>query len=212
LWAMPRLYTAKVAAFWASGFLKILGFCLGIHHKITGWENLPKHGTYIIACKHQSMWETLIFPVILKDPAVILKQELLGIPVFGWFLKNMEMIPVQREKSLGIKAIKGSITWMKEAKKAIQKGRSLVIFPEGTRLDPGAQGIYHPGIFHLAHHFSLETIPVALNSGVFWKRHGFIKYPGLIHMRFCPGIPPMDDKKAYMELLKNTIDEACRTL
>lgn len=185
----------------------MLAMTVGMYKRIRGLENLPK-GPCILVAKHQSAWETLTFHTVVPDPAYILKKELTRIPLMGQFLLLSGQIAVDR--SAGSSALKDMI---KGAERALADGRQIVIFPEGTRTPPGSDRPYHPGIYALYKAFpDTPVIPVAINSGMFWGRHSFMKYGGEVTMEFLPTIEPDLDRKTFMKTIKGRIDDRTREL
>ncbi|MFC4237201.1 lysophospholipid acyltransferase family protein [Thalassospira xianhensis] len=185
----------------------MLAMTVGMYKRIRGLENLPK-GPCILVAKHQSAWETLTFHTVVPDPAYILKKELTRIPLMGQFLLLSGQIAVDR--SAGSSALKDMI---KGAERALADGRQIVIFPEGTRTPPGSDRPYHPGIYALYKAFpDTPVIPVAINSGMFWGRHSFMKYGGEVTMEFLPAIEPDLDRKTFMKTIKGRIDDRTREL
>ncbi|NJM33876.1 MAG: 1-acyl-sn-glycerol-3-phosphate acyltransferase, partial [Rhodomicrobium sp.] len=132
-WAMAGLKFHALTSLW---WLRVI---CDVRLEVRGLENLPK-GAALIASKHQSAWDTFGLIPSLRDPAMIMKKELFAIPLYGWFSRKFEMIPVQRE--LGPAALR-RMSW--EAAKRAAQGRDIVIFPEGTRRAPGAPPAYKPG-------------------------------------------------------------------
>ena len=161
-----------------------------------------------MAAKHQSAWDTLVFSLVLRDPTFVLKQELLWVPLFGWFLKKAGVVAVDRRG--GAKALRA----MTERAATLWRltGRPIVIYPEGTRTAPGERRPYHPGVAALARRLQLPTVPVALDSGRYWRRRSFIKKPGTITLRFLDPIAPPGDRKAYVATLQDRIEKACAEL
>ena len=159
---------------WAKGALWLARIICGLTHEIRGREHLQA-APVIYASKHQSAWDTLIFLVLLDHPAYVLKRELLKIPLWGWYLWRMKMIAIDRAS--GASSIK---KMLREAKHALESGRSIVIYPEGTRTAPGDAPRYHPGIVALYSQLGVPVVPVALNSGFFWGKNAFRKRPGKI--------------------------------
>lgn len=198
----PRRRMVAAARFWLKGGLFLLRTVCGLGHEIRGRENLPR-GPLVIAAKHQSMWDTMIFHSLLDDPAYILKQELQHIPLFGWYLRKHGMIGIDR--SAGAKALK---LMMNQAKKAAAQGRQIVIFPEGTRTAPGDHRPYHSGVAMLYGGLDLPVVPVALNSGLFWGRRQFTKKPGTIVLEILPPMPAGLDRRAFVEDLQSRIEAA----
>jgi len=156
----------------------------GLRHEIRGLANLPP-GPCMIAAKHQSAWDTLIFPLLVNGPGYIYKRELRRIPLFGWYLTRAGCIPIDRAG--GPKALRRMI---EHARRSLAQGRTIIIFPEGTRLAPGQRGAYHPGVAALYGQLSVPVVPVAVNSGVYWGRRAFHKQPGRIILEFLPPIAP----------------------
>ena len=174
-------------------------------------ERIPKQDERltpaIYAAKHQSAWETLFLSRYLGFPAFVLKQELLSIPLFGWFLKKSGMIAVDRKG--GASALRAMA---RQATETLESGRSILIFPEGTRVPPGQTRPYQPGVAALYTQQKVPLVPVALNSGLFWGRRAFIKKSGTIVVEILPPIPPGLDRKAVMKELENRIETAAKAL
>lgn len=185
----------------------MLRYSVGMRRRITGLENLPD-GPVILVAKHQSAWETLTFHTVVPDPAYILKKELTKIPLVGQFLILSGQIAVDR--AAGGSALKDMI---KGASEALKENRQVIIFPEGTRTPPGSNRPYHPGIYALYKAFpETKVIPVALNSGMFWGRHSFMKYGGLVTMELMKPIEPGLDRKTFMKEIKTRIDTRTKEL
>ncbi|WP_372591603.1 lysophospholipid acyltransferase family protein [Guyparkeria sp.] len=155
----------------------------GVRHEVRGLEHLPTEGGSLILAKHQSTWETMFLPSVLKLPAFVLKRELLRIPVFGQGLAAVG--PIAIDRSAGRKAL-GQIIEQGEA--ALASGRDVVIFPEGTRTRPGKPPNYRIGGATLAAHTHAKVIPMAIDSGCLWPKGGFPLTPGTIHVVFGPPI------------------------
>ena len=184
-----------VGHMWCRMTQGMLATTVGMYKRIRGLENLPQ-GPCILVAKHQSAWETLTFHTVVPDPAYILKKELTRIPLMGQFLLLSGQIAVDR--SAGSSALKDMI---KGAERALEDGRQIVIFPEGTRTPPGSDRPYHPGIYALYKAFpNVPVVPVAINSGMFWGRHSFMKYGGEVTMEFLPAMEPGLDRKTFMNL------------
>jgi 1-acyl-sn-glycerol-3-phosphate acyltransferase len=204
--ASPRRIIERVGDIWIGGVLLALRLICGLSYEVRGLENLPK-GSCIVASKHQSAFDTIIFSRFLPETAYVLKKELMAIPCFGWYLTRTGMIPVDR--SGGTKALKEMIG---EARRAVADGRPILIFPEGTRTAPGSSKPYHPGVAALYKALDLPVVPVALNSGLYWPRRSFLKHPGTILLEILPPIPPSQDRKTFMERLRADIETASHRL
>jgi len=169
-----------------------------------GAEKIPK-GPCIVACKHQSLWETFSLYAVLADPVYVLKRELMWVPLFGWYLWKAGLIPIDR--SAGMAAL-GRMTARARQALAGVRPRQLVIFPEGTRRPPGAEPRYKPGIVHLYHKAAVPCVPLALNSGLFWPRRSLLRLPGTIVAEILEPIPPGLDKDTFFARLQSAIEEA----
>lgn len=197
-WALARL--------WIGGGLALLSAIVGLRHRVIGLELRPA-GPAIYAAKHQSAWDTLVLSVLLDRPAFVLKQELLRVPFFGWYLKRCAMIPVDRQGRAA--ALKRMLT---AAHRAAAAGRPVLIFPEGTRVPPGERRPYQPGIAALYGHLDLPVVPIALNSGLFWGRRSFGKRAGTITLQFLPALPAGLPRKAFVKELEARIQDAVTRL
>lgn len=203
---LPRRAVVAWARVWIAFILWWLRVTCRLNHRIIGLENLPK-GPAIIACKHQSSWETMAFTLLFDDIAIILKRELLFIPIVGWAMARAGNIAVSRGD--GANALRGLV---RQAKAAAAEGRSIVIFPEGTRVAPGDQKPYQVGIAALYRQLDLPVVPMALNSGVFWGRRQFIKWPGTITLEVLPSIAPGLGREVFMTTLRERIETATARL
>ena len=209
--SLPLLFASRRAVqtaggIWIDGTLWLLKHVVGIDYRIVGAENLPRTPA-IYAAKHQSAWETLFLSRYLDYPAFVLKQELLSIPLFGWFLRRAGMIAIDRKA--GASAIRHMA---RQATATLESGRSILIFPEGTRVSPGESRPYQPGVAALYTQLKVPLVPVALNSGLFWGRQAYIKKPGTIVVEILPPIPPGLDRKAMMKELETRIETAAKRL
>lgn len=155
---------------------------LGIESRIDG---VMPEGPVLFAAKHQSMYETVELVVILDMPAMVLKQELIDIPLWGRAAAAYGAIPVVREGNAG--ALR---TMLRAARAAVADGRPILIFPEGTRVAPGEHPPLKPGFAGLYSQLKLPVVPIALDSGRLWPRKSFFKRSGIVTMRFGEPIPP----------------------
>ncbi len=174
---MPRRTVMRFGAFWSRGVLFLLRTIVGLDHRIVGFDRIPAGGA-IIAMKHQSAWDALILALVFDDPAPIVKRELLLLPIYGWYARRAGSIGIDRKAGAG--ALRRMVA---AARKAVAEGRPIVIFPQGTRVMPGASMPYQPGVFALYRALSLPLVPAAVNSGLFWGRRSFLKRPGRHHAR-----------------------------
>lgn len=183
-----------------------LKYLAGIHIEIRGQQYIQQENC-IYAGKHQSALETYCLSNYLKRASFILKKELTYIPIFGWAQYFYGMIPVDR--SAGSAAMKNML---RNAKDRLSKGRSIIIFPEGTRKKPGQTPDYKPGIALLYQNLDVPVIPVATNTGFFWKKSSFLRYPGTVIFEFMEPMPTGLDKKAFMSELQNRLETKCTEL
>ena len=201
-----RRQMQTAAGWWLDGALLLQKYVLGLSYQVRGIENLPA-GSALIAVKHQSAWETMVFHRLLADPAFVLKRELLSLPLIGWYLRKTGQIAIDR--TAGVAALR---RLLQEGRRAVAEGRRLVIFPEGHRQQPGHTGRYHSGVFKLYDALAIPAVPVALNSGRFWSRNAFLRHPGRITLAFLPPIAPGLDRAAFMQLLQERIESSTRQL
>jgi 1-acyl-sn-glycerol-3-phosphate acyltransferase len=182
--------------------LWLLKVIAGTKLEVRGRENLPA-GAALIAAKHQSAWDTFALPALLADPAMVMKRELFWIPVYGWFSRKMRMIPVNR--SAGGVALR---KMLRHAQARAEAGRQIVIFPEGSRKSLNAPPDYKSGIFKLYNDLDIPCIPLALNSGLYWPRRQFLRYPGTITVKFLPEIESGLEREEFMMRLQDEIETA----
>tara|TARA_B100000676_G_scaffold311341_1_gene380868 strand:- start:4920 stop:5651 length:732 start_codon:yes stop_codon:yes gene_type:complete len=192
---------------WAHMMLFFSRVICGVNYCVLGAENIPRKPAIILS-KHQSAWETLAFQKIFPPQAWVLKKELLYIPFFGWGLAMTSPIAINR--SLGRAALKQII---KQGKDRLEKGLWVVVFPEGTRIDPGKKGKYGIGGALLATRTGVSVVPVAHNAGILWGKNSFIKFPGTITVSIGELIDPVgmdanelnDKVEEWIELEMNRI-------
>lgn len=178
----------------------------GIEIEIRGREYLPDHPV-LIASKHQSMWDTIVFLSLLPKPVYVLKKELGHIPFFGWYAIRTGMVRVDRDGHAS--ALKKLVA---DSRQCLADGKTLVIFPEGTRSPARGRLEYKPGIAALYNQLGVGCIPVALNSGLFWPRRKFLRPPGTIVLEFLPPIAPGLRRAEFMAALETRIEAATAKL
>ena len=201
---LPPFLARYVARFWGWLAHKQL-LIVGIHHREYGDRHLDKQVIY--AVKHQSAWETIILSWLLHAPAFVLKVELLRLPIIGLFFIKTGCIPVDRAG--GMRALRK----MRDAALELAAhGRSMLIFPQGTRVPPGATKPYEIGVFALHESTGLPVVPVALNSGLVWPRNSWLKYPGTIDIHFLEPIQPGLTRKQFMAKLEKQIENEMAVL
>ena len=195
---LPAGITRVMARLW--GWITVVSLRVaGGRHRIGGDMALDRQVIY--AAKHQSAWETTVLAYMLHCPVIVLKKELLRLPLLGFYFRKAGCIAVDR--SAGMKALRQLRT---DAADAATSGRSVLIFPQGTRVAPGVEHKYEIGIFAVYEATGLPVVPVALNSGHVWGRNSWRKYPGIIDVDFLPEIPPGLDRKSFMAALESAIE------
>lgn len=202
----PRKPLMAVLRFWSRLVTWMLRVICDVRVEVRGRENLPA-GPAVIAPKHQCMFDIFGSIGLLPDGCFVLKKELLDIPFFGWWALRTGMIVVDREGHAT--ALRKLVT---DARDRLSESRQLVIFPEGTRREPGEAGVYKPGIAALYRELDLPVVPLALNTGVHWAPRGITMRPGVIVFEFLPAIPPGLKRAEFMRELEARIEPACQRL
>lgn len=177
LLAAPAPFWARnrVSVIWSHLNLWLLKHICGLNYRVTGAENIPNEPCIFLA-KHQSAWETIALFAILPHQVVwVLKRELMWLPIFGWALALNRPIAINR--SAGRAAVRQMIEMGKDR---LDKGHSVIIFPEGTRVAPGVRKRYGIGGSLLAEKTHHPVVPICHNAGIFWRRRDLCKYPGTI--------------------------------
>ena len=199
---MPQWFGMGVVRNWAKIILFLHRTIVGARLEVRGRENLPPGGT-IVASKHQSMFETFALIPLLKNPTIVMKRQVRWWPIFGQYTIKTGMIHIDREgKTSALRQLAA------RAREEIDKGREIIIFPEGTRRAPGTPPDYQTGIALLYRTLNVPVVPVAVNSGLFWPRRKFLRYPGTIVLEFLPAIPPGLDSRAFLTRLQSVIETA----
>jgi 1-acyl-sn-glycerol-3-phosphate acyltransferase len=196
---LSRLLAQRYAIVWIRLWARVIiagaRVLCGIHLRVTGLEHIPA-GAALIASGHQSAFDTFVWFALLPDCCYVLKQELFQIPLMRGLITATEQIPVDR--GAGANAIRALVRGGAEA---LKRGRQVVIFPEGTRSDPGTVGVLQPGIAALANRSGLPVIPVATDSGLCWSRRAFIKRPGVITIAIDAPLPAGLPREVLMSTL-----------
>jgi 1-acyl-sn-glycerol-3-phosphate acyltransferase len=203
---MPRAGIMKIARLWARSSIWLLRVVCNVKVEYRGLEKIPK-GPLLVASKHQSMWETFALLQFFDQPLYILKRELTLIPFFGWYLIKAGMVAVDRRA--GGRAL---LKMVRQASEAVRRGRQLIIFPEGTRRPVGAPPQYKPGVSQLYASCRVDCLPVALNSGLFWPRRTFMRYPGTLVVEFLDPVPPGLARDEFLTRISAVIEDATARL
>lgn len=205
---LPSSVLKRALRFWSKVILFFFGMICRAHFELKGLDHAPLRGPCIIASKHQSAWDTMIFLSICEDAAYIMKEELFRIPLYGAAARRVGMISVKRDTT-ALSSLKKTV---EASLLALQEGRSVVVFPEGTRVPVHKKVKYQPGVYEIYRRSGLPVRPVVLNSGLCWPRHSWIKFPGTIRLQFLEEIKPGYDKVTFMTILQNRIESAYATL
>ena len=204
---MPRTAIMRVAQLWSRQNTWLLRVVCNVKVEYRGLEKIPT-GPLLVASKHQSMWETFALLQCFDQPLYILKRELTRIPFFGWYLIKAGMIAVDRRA--GGRAL---LKMVRQASEEVRHGgRQLIIFPEGTRRPVGAPPQYKPGVAQLYASCRVDCVPVALNSGLFWPRRTFMRYPGTLVVEFLDPVPPGLARDEFLTRISTAIEDATARL
>jgi 1-acyl-sn-glycerol-3-phosphate acyltransferase len=199
---MPRTAILAVAKGWSKSNLFLMRIICGTRVEFRGTDKIPK-GPLIVASKHQSMWETFALLPFFDQPLYILKSELKWIPLFGWYAIKADMIDVERDA--GARALRNMT---RRAGEAVREGRQLIIFPEGTRRPVEAPPRYKHGVAQVYKQSGVACLPVALNSGLFWPRRNFMRYPGTLVVEFLDPLPPGLARDELIDRMRDAIESA----
>jgi len=195
----PRVMRCFIR-YWARLIIWVLRLVCGIRVEVTGLEHIAP-GAAIIASKHQSAFDTFVWPALLDHPSYVLKRELLNLPFWGRAARHTGAVAVDRDG--GGAALRALV---RDGKRVLDEGRPLVIFPEGTRSAPGEKVPYQPGVAALVIGSGAPCYPVATNSGQHWGRRAFHKMPGVIAIAILPPLPAGLARKPLMEALETQIE------
>ena len=197
---MPKsisIFGGKILGYWSKFCVK---FFLSAKVKIIGEENILNNERFFIACTHQSAFETFYLQAIFKGPKFILKKELIKIPVFGWYLKKIGSIAVDRNK-----ISKEKINFLDEIKKSSKDDRPIVIFPQGTRTEPNERPNFKKGVARIYKELNISCLPVTINSGEVWPKNGNLSKNKKITITVLKPIKPGLEGKLFLNSLQNTM-------
>ncbi|MBV8513113.1 MAG: 1-acyl-sn-glycerol-3-phosphate acyltransferase [Xanthobacteraceae bacterium] len=203
---LPQPIMVQISRSWGATSLWLLRTICGIKVEWHGREKIPP-GPLLVAAKHQSAWETFALLPLFPNPTAIVKRELFRIPLFGWCMWKCGMIGIDR--SSGRDALTGMVG---RTRAALARGRQVIIFPEGTRRAPGAAPDYKLGIVQLYAGLDAPCLPIALNSGLFWPRRRFVRYPGTVRVEILDPLPPHLPKREFFARLRHDIETATARL
>ncbi len=200
---LPPMTRYRIISTWSVSIVWLARIICGVRWKVTGMERLPAVPSIILA-KHQSAWETLAFQAIFPPQVWVLKRSLLWVPFVGWGIGMLS--PIAIDRSQRIRALKQTL---EQGRARLAQGFWVVVFPEGSRVDPGTRGTWQIGGAWLAAHAGAPVVPVAVNSGELWPRNGFIKHPGTIEVMVLEPIDPAGMKaEALSKLVEQRVEDA----
>ena len=202
----PRRAGFIPARLWARGSMAAFRLLVGARIEIRGREHIPEGGC-LVGAKHQGMLDVLVAVITLKDPCIILKRELMWIPIFGWYAWKVGLIPINRKGGAATMKAMGEAT-----ARALAEGRQVLIYPEGTRTEPGAPPAYRRGIGFIYQDGQVPCAPMATNSGLVWPAHGMAKYSGVAVFEYLPVIPAGLKREDFMARLQNQVETASNAL
>ena len=184
--------TYRVARAWLKLSVDSAKVIMGIQYRVQGMENLPtdpKQGVVLLV-KHQSTYETFLMPAIMPRPlAYVFKKELLKVPFFGWSIRALDMIHIDRaQRSRAFHKV------VEQGKRLLDQGTWVIMFPEGTRIKRGEKGEYKTSATRLAIMTGAPVVPVAVTSAKCWPRKAFIKSPGVVDVSIGQPIPSVGRK------------------
>ena len=201
-----RMPTVIGVRAWAHTVLFGLRWICGVKVEVRGQEHMPEGGC-LLACKHQSMLDTIAPWTFVKDPAFVLKQELLKLPFYGWVVARMQHIPIDRAG--GSTALS---RMMAAARRAVADDRAILIFPEGTRQEVGAKPDYKVGVAGIYKDLGAPCALVAVHTGHVWPARGLPSKPGTAVFEVLPALPPGMQRAAFMREMTAKIEEASNRL
>ena len=207
-WLMPyRMRFWFVIGCWTRFSLWWLRITCGISHRIEGADNLPADAC-VVLCRHESTWETLFLQTLLAPQATLIKRELLWIPFFGWAFALLKPISIDRNNPRG--ALKHLV---RTGRARLDEGIWVVMFPEGTRMEPGTIGRFQVGGAALASAAGVPLLVIAHDAGRYWPAHRFLKQPGTIRVRIAPPIPSLEhNSKDLTREASDTMKELLNSL
>ena len=192
------LFGGKIMGHWSRFCLELF---LSTKIVIKGSENLIRNEKFFIACSHQSMFETFYLQTIFNSPIFILKKELLSIPIFGWYLKKIKSISIDRNK-----INKENLDFYEKIKISIEStDRPIIIFPQATRMTPNDRSQFKKGASRIYETLNIKCQPVAINSGNVWPKSGMLIANKTLTISILEPIDSGIDPKQFLEILQNSI-------
>ena len=205
---LPTKITLLFGKFLGHYVVFIVKIFLSTKVEFKGIENIPKNEKYFVASAHQSMFETFALQSVLDYPVFILKKELLKIPLFGQYLKKIKSIEIVRDTTT-----KDNINFFDKVAYIIKnEKRPLLIFPQGTRIKVDERVPFKKGVGRIYEALNISCVPIALNSGKVWPKHGIIKNPGKITVSFLEPIKPGLSRDDFIKNLETKIYDEIKNI
>jgi len=192
------LLGGKILGYWSKICLNL---CLSTKIEIKGKENIIKEEKFFIACSHQSAFETFFLQTLFNSPVFILKKELLKIPIFGWYLKKIGSISIERNK-----ITKENLGFSEKIKNVVKNSnRPIIIFPQGTRVNVDERVPFKKGAIRIYDDLKIKCQPVAINSGSVWPKKGNLNSNKKITISILKEIDPNLDGQNFIKILEENI-------
>lgn len=214
--ALPTIWMRRERAMFIVHAWVRMVYCLervflNLDYEVRGWEHVPPQGTsFLVAAKHQSAYETMKLHMLFGDPAIVLKRELLSIPLWGLFLAKIDPVAIDRgNREQAMKSLLNGVKHVQE------QGRPIVIFPQGTRVKTDvspSEKPYKSGIVRMQDSSGLPIVPMALNTGLFWPKNSLFKRPGKVIFEFFPAIPAGKQTDSLIKDLEQIIETGSNAL
>ena len=205
---LPTKFTLLFGKFLGHYVVFLVRIFLNTKVEFKGIENIPKDKKYFVASAHQSMFETFALQSVLDYPVFILKKELLKIPLFGLYLKKIKSIEIVRDTTT-----KDNLNFFEKVANIIKNDkRPLLIFPQGTRVKFDDKVPFKKGVGRIYEALNISCVPIALNSGKVWPKHGIVKHPGKITVSFLKPIEPGLNKDEFIKNLELKIYEEIKNI
>lgn len=215
LCALPTIWMRRDRAMfivhsWVKMVYLLERIFLNLDYEVRGMEHVPQGTSFLVAAKHQSAYETMKLHILFGDPAIVLKRELLSIPLWGLFLAKIDPVAIDRgNREQAMKSLLASVKHVQD------QGRPIVIFPQGTRVKTdvtAAEKPYKGGITRMQAASGLPIVPMALNTGLFWPKNSLIKRPGKVIFQFYPAIPAGKPTDVLIKDLETIIETGTNAL
>ncbi len=190
---VPQAFTGYTA--W------LLKYVINLNFEVDGKEHIPADRAFLIVSNHQSSWETLMFFQLFKHPVMILKKELMHIPIFGWFLTRTGMLSLDRKSpAASFRALLRNVNTQIN-----HENRPVCIFPEGTRNPPGMPRTFQRGVYLIQKQIKANILCVAHNAGLYWAPRTFVIQPGTVKVFIYPLLPQTLEVNQLEEALPRMI-------